>query len=76
VLLVADQKLLVVVSATGDVVLVPANPEKHEELGKLHAVTGKTWNHPVIAHGRLYVRNDQELACFELKPAETGQGGL
>jgi len=60
----------VVVSETGEAVLVAANPEKHEELGRFQAVQGKTWNHPVIAHGRLFVRNGEELACFELKPAE------
>jgi outer membrane protein assembly factor BamB len=76
VLLVADQKLLLIVSETGDVVLVSANPDKHEELGKFHAVTGKTWNHPVIAHGRLYVRNDRELACFALEPVATVETGL
>ncbi len=55
VLLLADQKLLVVVTETGEVVLVSANPAKHAELGRFQAVAGKTWNHPVVAHGRLYV---------------------
>jgi outer membrane protein assembly factor BamB len=76
VLLIADQRLLLVVTETGEVVLVAANPEKHEELGRMQAVTGKTWNHPVIAHGALYIRNDQEMACFELRLAETALSGL
>jgi outer membrane protein assembly factor BamB len=76
VLRVSDQQVLVVVTETGDVVLVAANPDKHEELATLHAVSGKTWNHPVIAHGRLYVRNDQEMVCYELKPADTAESGL
>ena len=29
-------------------------------------VKGKTWNHPVIAHGKLFVRNDEEAACYQL----------
>ena len=65
-LLLADQRVLLVLTETGDVVLVAANPEKHEELAHLHAIDGKTWNHPSIAHGRLLVRNDEEMACFEL----------
>ncbi len=66
VLLLADQPLLVVTTEAGEAVLVAANPDKHEELGRFQAVKGKTWNHPVIAHGRLFVRNDEEIACFEV----------
>jgi hypothetical protein len=49
------------------VILVAADPEGHREIGRFQAIQGKTWNHPAIAHGRLYVRNAEEMACFELK---------
>jgi hypothetical protein len=65
-----DQDLIVVVTESGEVALVEANPSKHVELGKFQAITGKTWNHPVIAHGKLFVRNGDEMACFELAPAK------
>jgi outer membrane protein assembly factor BamB len=70
VLLIADQALLLVISESGEAVLLAANPKQHEELGRFQAVTGKTWNHPVIAHDRLYVRNAEEAACYELKLAK------
>jgi outer membrane protein assembly factor BamB len=70
VLLLADQPLLLVVSESGEVILVAANSDKHEELARLEAVHGKTWNHPVIAHGKLFVRNDEEIACYELRLAD------
>jgi outer membrane protein assembly factor BamB len=66
VMLLADQSLLLVLSETGEAVLLTANPERHEVLGRFRALEGKTWNHPVIAHGRLYVRNAEEMACYEL----------
>jgi outer membrane protein assembly factor BamB len=69
VLLLADQALLVVVSEGGEAVLLAANPERYQELGRFQAIQGKTWTHPAIAGGRLYVRNAEEMACYELKPA-------
>jgi hypothetical protein len=72
VLLLAEQRLLLVVSERGEAILVRADPDRHEELGRFQAITGKTWNHPVLAHGRLYVRNGAEMACYELGRASAG----
>jgi outer membrane protein assembly factor BamB len=69
-LLLADQGLLLILAEDGDVALVAANAEKREELCRFKAIDGKTWNHPVIAHGRLYVRNGEEMACFKLETLE------
>ena len=66
VLLLPDQELLLVLAEKGDVALVEAKPEGLKELGRFHALDGKTWNHPVVAHGRLYARNGQEAACYRL----------
>ncbi len=67
VLLLADQGLLLVQCEKGDVALVEASPDKCKELARFKALEGKTWNHPVIANGKLFVRNDRVAACFELK---------
>jgi outer membrane protein assembly factor BamB len=57
---------LIVISEDGDLVLVRATPDKHEELARFEAIEGKTWNHPAIAEGRLLVRNQTEMACYDL----------
>jgi outer membrane protein assembly factor BamB len=44
-------------NAEGKLAFLKANPKKHVELGRFQAIKGKTWNRPVIAHGRVYVRN-------------------
>ncbi len=71
VLLLADDQQLLILTETGEVALVAAKPETHEEIAKIKAIEGKTWNHPVIAHGKLFIRNAEEMACFELPVAES-----
>jgi outer membrane protein assembly factor BamB len=70
VVLLADQGLLLVSSEKGQAALVEANPKEHKELARFQAIEGKTWNHPVVAHGKLFIRNGEQIACFEL--AESG----
>jgi len=57
---------LVVTTETGEVVLVKATPERHQELAQFSAIDGKTWNVPALAGGRLFVRNTTEMACFRI----------
>lgn len=67
VLLLRDAGQLLVTSEKGELVLVEANPDEFVEVAKAHAIDGKTWNHPVLVGNRLYIRNGQEAACFELR---------
>ena len=48
--------------------LVEARPEGHKELARFEAIEGKTWNHPVVAGSKLYVRNSEWAACYDLNP--------
>jgi outer membrane protein assembly factor BamB len=73
VLLLADQGLLLVLTEKGEVALVEADPAACKEVGRFPALKGKTWNHPVLAHGRLFVRNGEEMACYAV-PEEAAAG--
>ena len=64
ILLAGDH--VIVLTEDGEVVLVKATSARHEEVAKFPAISGKTWNHPVIADGRLLVRNIQEMAAFDI----------
>lgn len=64
--LLAANGHLLVLSATGQLVMVEATPEAHREVGRLSVLRGKTWNVPALAHGRLLVRNSSEMACYEI----------
>jgi outer membrane protein assembly factor BamB len=58
--------LLIVQAEKGDVVLVAASAERHQELGRFAALADRTWNHPALAGNLLLVRNDREAACYRL----------
>jgi outer membrane protein assembly factor BamB len=58
---------LIVLCGNGDLALVKATPEAHRELCRFRAIEGKTWNHPAIGGGFLLVRNNAEMACFDLR---------
>ncbi len=66
VLLIADMAMLLVLTEKGNVVLVEAAPDAANEIAKISALDGKTWNHPVVAHGKLFVRDDKEAVCYDL----------
>ncbi|MFP5378621.1 MAG: PQQ-binding-like beta-propeller repeat protein [Vicinamibacteria bacterium] len=58
---------LIVLSEDGDLALVRATPERHDERARFPVLAGKTWNHPVIDDGILIVRNLAEMAAFDLR---------
>jgi len=59
---------LIVLGEEGDLVLVRATPDRHQELTRFPALEGKTWNHPAMSDGILLVRNINEMAAFDLRP--------
>jgi outer membrane protein assembly factor BamB len=58
---------VIVAAENGDVALVRATPERHEEIVRFSALEGKTWNHPAISDGILMVRNGIEMSAFRLR---------
>jgi outer membrane protein assembly factor BamB len=64
-------------------VLADASPEGWRERGRFlltpqsehRAKQGKVWSPPVIAHGKLYLRDQERLWCFEITDPSDPRGG-
>ena len=62
--------LNVVLGEKGQLAVVEATPERYVEKATAHPLRGKHWTVPTLWNGRLYVRNESELICFDLSPRE------
>ena len=53
----------------GTVIVAEATPEKFTQVLKFEPEfqQGKTWAHPVISDGKLYLREQDKLMCYRLK---------
>jgi outer membrane protein assembly factor BamB len=64
----ADDMLYLFSENGGNLALASATPEGLTVKGKLKVDgRGPSWAHPVVVGGRLYVRYDQNLYCFDVK---------
>jgi outer membrane protein assembly factor BamB len=64
-LIYADGKLLISMF-NGDFVVVRASPKGFEELGRMKATAG-TRQAPSLAGGRVYLRDDREIVCLDVR---------
>jgi hypothetical protein len=70
----ADGMLYLMGEADGQVVLVDASPEGWKEHGRFalqpqttqRSPKGKIWTHPVIANGKMYLRDQELISCFDV----------
>ena len=71
----ADGMLYCLEEQEGNVVLIEASPNGWSERGRftltpqtqLRKPSGKIWTHPVIVNGRMYLRDQELLFCFDVK---------
>ncbi len=63
-LLISD--ILLVLTESGELVLLQPNPDEHKELARFQAINGQTWNNPALVGNYLLVRNNREAACYRL----------
>jgi outer membrane protein assembly factor BamB len=71
-ILYADGRLYIHGEQNGEVALVEATPEAYRELGRFTPLEqpdrgrAKAWAYPVVANGRLYIRDQNVLWCYDV----------
>ena len=71
----ADGMLYCQDEASGNLVLVEASPLRWEERGRFRLAPqsaqrspqGKIWTHPVVSSGRLYLRDQEVVFCYDVR---------
>jgi hypothetical protein len=68
---------LLVLGEDGRLFLLEASPEKHSPKAEARPFRGgRCWTMPVLAGGRLFLRDEQQMKCFDLKkPASPDEEG-
>ena len=68
--LIAAQEHLFILGEQGDVAMAKATPEGYQELGRMKVLDYKSWTPPALAGGRLYVRDQRQIACLDLRKVD------
>jgi outer membrane protein assembly factor BamB len=71
----ADGMLYCLEESSGTVALIEASPKGWQEHGrfkldpqtKIRSSQGRIWTHPVISNGKLYLRDQDLIYCYEVK---------
>ena len=64
-LLIADGHLIAL-GEDGTLVLAEASPSRYAEKARAKVLDGTCWSVPVLANGKLYVRNEKQLLALDL----------
>jgi outer membrane protein assembly factor BamB len=64
-LIIADEKLIVL-SDRGKLAMIEATPKGYNELARGQVIEGKSWTSPTFSDGKIYLRNQKEMACYDL----------
>jgi outer membrane protein assembly factor BamB len=65
-LTVADGRLIIL-GEYGRLAVAEATPEAYREINSFQFSDQKCWTVPVVANGRLYLRDEQRIVCYDLR---------
>jgi outer membrane protein assembly factor BamB len=63
-----DGTIIAMNGSQGDVIMASLSPNGYKELGRMNSpLGGQSWTAPIVAQGKLIIRNTKTLACYDLK---------
>lgn len=65
-MIAADGKLFMS-TMKGELIIARASSERYEELGRATVLEGSTRQAPALSQGRLYLRDDRDIVCFDVR---------
>jgi len=65
-LVAVDGTIIAIDGRGGDVVMVEATQAGYHELGRINPLGGQSWTAPIVADGKLIVRNKEAMVCLDL----------
>lgn len=57
---------LLVLTESGRLVLLEPDPTKYSEIARFDALTGTSWNHPIVSNGRIYARSATQMVALDV----------
>jgi len=59
---------LIVLTATGELMVAPASPASFQPTARAQVLRGKCWTSPVLANGRIYCRTAPgDVVCLDVR---------
>lgn len=65
-IVIVDDVIIALDGADGNLVMAAAATDAYRELGRLRPLGGQSWTAPIVADGKLILRNKSTLACLDL----------
>ncbi|NPV47921.1 MAG: PQQ-binding-like beta-propeller repeat protein [Armatimonadetes bacterium] len=65
-IVIVDDVIIALSGASGEIIMAAASTEGYQELGRLQGLGGQSWTAPIVADGKLIIRNKSALACLDL----------
>lgn len=66
--LIAAGGKLIAMTERGEIMIAPASPDGFTPTARAQVLTGKTWTPPVLANGRIYIRNATgDVVCLNVR---------
>jgi outer membrane protein assembly factor BamB len=66
-IVIVEGVIIALNGSNGDLIMAEATPTAYHELGRTPGLGGRSWTAPIVAEGRIIIRNQRAIACLVLR---------